>query len=138
MTNETIQTVGNDYEVVAEDHRVWLPIGELERSSLVDKSAMELDWLRREVYPMCEFECDGYSVPRLLGQKDRVIISLALGFTALDSISTVALSFLALRSSGDPAVHAKFTLSSHFFQDFRGCTREECKNFNRLNYRSAV
>ena len=138
MTNETIQTVGNDYEVVAEDHRVWLPIGELERGLLVGKSATELDWLRVEVYPMCEFECDGYSVPRLLGQKDRVIISLALGFTALDSIFAVALSFLVLRSSGDPAVHAKFTLSSHFFQDFRGCTREECKNFNRLNYRSAV
>ena len=134
MTNETIQTVGNDYEVVAEDHRVWLPIGELERSSLVDKRAMELDWLRREVYPMCGFERDGYSVPRLLGQKDRVIISLALGFTALDSIFAVALSFLVLRSRGDPAVHAEFTLSSHFFQNFRGCTREECKNFNRLNY----
>ena len=138
MTNETIQTVGNDYEVVAEDHRVWLPIGELERSSLVGKSTMELDWLRREVYPMCELLGDGYSVPRLLGQKDRVITSLALGFTALDSIFVVALSFLALRSSGDPAVHAKFTLSSHFLQDFRGCTREKCKNFNRLNYRSAV
>ena len=138
MTNETIQTVGNDYEVVAEDHRVWLPIGELERSSLVDKSAMELDWLRVEVYPMCELLGDGYSVPRLLGQKDRVITSLALGFTALDSIFAVAHSFLVLKSSGDPAVHAEFTLSSHFFQDFRGCTREECRNFSRLNYRSAV
>nr|DAG53238.1 MAG TPA: hypothetical protein [Caudoviricetes sp.] len=87
---------------------------------------------------MCEFKCEGYSVPRLLGQRDRVITSLAVGFTALDSIFAVAHSFLALRSGGDPAVHAEFTLSSHFFQDFRGCTREECKNFNRLNYRSAV
>ena len=104
----------------------------------MDKSTMELDWLRVEVYPMCELKCDGYSVPRLLGQKDRVITSLALDFTVLDSISTVALSFLVLRSSGDPAVHTEFTLSSHFFQDFRGCTREECKNFNRLNHRSAV
>lgn len=129
MTNETIQTVGNDYEVVAEDHRVWLPIGELERSLLMGKSTMELDWLRVEVYPMCKLGCGGYSVPRLLGQKDRVIVSLALGFTTLDSISTVALSFLALISSGDPAVHAEFTLSSHFFQDFRGCTREECRKF---------
>lgn len=50
------------------------------------KSTMELDWLRAEVYTMCEFKCDGYSVPRLLGQKDRVITSLALGFTTLDSI----------------------------------------------------
>lgn len=102
------------------------------------KSTMELDWLRVEVYPMFELECSGYSVLRLLGQKDRVIMSLALGFTTLDSISTVALSFLALRSSGDPAVHAKFTLSSHFIWNFCGCTREKCKNFNRLNYRSAV
>ena len=102
------------------------------------KSAMELDWLRVEVYPMCKLECDGYSVPRLLGQRDRVIVSLALGFTILDSISMVALSFLVLRSSGDPAVHAEFTLSSHFFKIFCGCTREKCKNFNGLNYRSAV
>ena len=102
MTNETIQTVGNDYEVVAEHHRVWLPIGRLERGLLVGKSAMELDWLCGEVYPMCEFECGGYSVPRLLGYKDRVIVLLALVFTVLDSIFMAALSFFSFEEQWRP------------------------------------